>query len=187
MRAAVLTFAVMTSFVLGGCANNAYYQTRYAPTSSEESYSSGERLFWQEEHEVYALPSRPPALAANEVGADDDHRQRIDCVMPGPQLKSDRVAVGDGTEIHGHSRVDNLPMVTMRDERNGVPLPSLNGSQVGGWHDERELGASDDRPHLPVSGYDSRPVPVRGEGIDRHQSNIVAGTRDDEGWCPPKR
>ncbi len=186
MRAAVLTFAVMTSFVLGGCANNAYFQTRYLPTSSEETYSSSQRLFWSEDTQVYDLPSKPPALAS-EVGADDDHRARIDCAKPGPEWKADRVATGNGTAIQGRSQVDGLPLVGIHEERGGVPLPPERLAPTGAWHDERVLGARDTRAHEPISGYDQRPLPVPGEGINRNNHGLVAGMRDDEGWCPPTK
>lgn len=187
MRVAAITFAVVTLFVFGGCADNAYYQTRYMPTSSDESFSAGERLFWKEDAEVYDLPSRPPALAANEVDADDDHRPRIDCAPPGPKFQPERVAAGNGTEIRGNSRVDGLKVAAMRDNQTGVALPPDSAIRIIGWHEERERGARDDRPQDPVAGYDTRPQSVRGEGIDRGHVDTVAGMRDDEGWCPPKR
>lgn len=180
MRVAVLICAVVTTFVLGGCADNAYYQTRYMPTSSEESFSVGERLFWNEDSQIYELPSHPPALAANEVGADDDHRQRIDCASPGPKFQSPRVASGNGTEVRGNSQVNGLTVASMRDDHAGVALPPGPATPIGGWHDERELGAHDDRPQDPVAGYDTRPKPIRGEGIDRRPVQTVAGMRDDE-------
>lgn len=187
MRVAVLTFAVVTTFVLGGCADNAYYQTRYMPTSSEESYSAGERLFWKEDAQVYDLPSHPPALAANEVGADDDHRSRIDCAPPGVKFHAPLVASGNGTEVRGNSEVNGLQIASMRDDQAGVTLPPGPATPIGGWHGERELGAHDDRPQDSVAGFDTRPQSVGGEGINRRPAENLAGTRDDEGWCPPKR
>ena len=186
MRVAVLFFALMTSFVLGGCANNAYYQTRYMPTSSEETYSASQRLFWREDSQVYDLPSNPPALAS-EAGADDDHRVRADCAMPGPEWKTDRLAAGNGAAIQGRSQVDGVPLVSIHEERVGVPLSPERLAPTGGWHDERILGARDTRVHEPISGYDQRPIPVPGEGINRQSYGLVAGMRDDQNWCPPTK
>ena len=187
MRAAALTCAVMSMFVLGGCADNAYYQTRYMPTSSEESFGTGERFFWKEDAQIYDLPSHPPALAANEVGADDDHRQRRECALPGPKLKSQTVAAGNGTEIRGQSLVDGLRVAAMRDDESNPRMPANPATPIGGWHQETELGARDDRPQDPVAGTDTRPMSVRGEGIDRRPVDNLSIMREDEGWCPPKR
>lgn len=187
MRVSALLCAVVTTFAVGGCADNAYYQTRSMPTSSEESYGAGERLFWKEDAQVYDLPSHPPALEANDADADDDHRQRIDCAQPGPKFQSQRVAAGNGTEIHGKSSVDNLKVAAMREDRTGVGLPPGPATQIGGTHGERELGAHDDRPQDPVAGSDTRPKSVHGEGIDRRPATPLSSMRDEEGWCPPKR
>lgn len=187
MRVSALFCAVVTTFALGGCADNAYYQTRYMPTSSEESFGAGQQLFWQGDAQVYDLPSHPPALAANDIDSDDAHRQRIDCAQPGPKFKAQTVASGNGTEVRGRSSVDNLKVAAMRDDRTGVSLPPGPALPIGGTHGERELGAHDDRPQDPVAGTDTRPKSVRGEGIDRRPATPLSSMRDDEGWCPPKR
>ena len=186
MRFAFIAGAVATTFVLGGCADNAYYQTRYMPTSSEESYSTGERLFWTEDAHIYDLPSHPPALAANEVGADDDHRQRQDCALPGPKFLSPRVAAGNRPEIRGQSTVDGLRVAVMREDDSNPRIPANPATRMGVMQQERELGAHDDRPQDPVSATDSRTRSVRGEGIDRRPVDKLSVMRDDEGWCPPK-
>ena len=187
MRLAFFACAVATTFVLGGCADNAYYQTRYMPTSSEESYGAGERLFWTEDADIYHLPSHPPALAANEVGADDDHRQRKDCAQPGPKFNSQRVAAGNRTDVTGRSSVDGLRVAVMREDDSNPRIPANPATKMGGMHQERQIGAHDDRPQDPVSATESRTRSVRGEGLDRRPADTLSAMRADEGWCPPTR
>lgn len=187
MRVAALTAAVAAAtLALSGCADSVYYQTRYAPTSSEEAYSASERMFWHEDTEVYALPANPPALVTGTTDGDDDHRARRDCKPPGQQFKPFQVATGNGEDSHHHSVIPTLQVATMGEDPAHGPRTGPASSLVG-WHDETVPGAHDYREQPRVAGYEDRPKSVRGEGIDRRTPDPVAGVLDDEGWCPPRK
>ncbi len=183
----LLVTAAVASLGLGGCADNAYYQTRYTPTSSDESYSVTERMFWTEDREVYGLPANPPALATGETDGSDDHRKRLECQQPGQRFKSLQVATGNGSEIHGTSLVDSPTLVAQGDEQSGRGPGPDRRLPIAGEYDAPVNGALDHREVIPVAVKNERSASVRGEGIDRRPAEVLVGTRDDEGWCPPKR
>ena len=184
---AVLVPALLVPCLLltGGCADNVYYQTRYAPTSGEDTYSFSERLFQSEDREVYETPANPPALASGE---DDDHRSRVDCRKPGQDFKAGRVAAGGGTEIHGHGQSDGPPVARMEDEPllGRGPGPDTP-PKMADWHDAGTPGARERPGLVPVANYDTRPTSQVASGIGMRQAELLAGTREDATWCPPQR
>lgn len=182
MRLALVPVALAV-LALSGCANSVYYQTRYAPTSSEQSFGFGERLFWSEDKEVYELPANPPAIATDD---EDLHRSRVECREPGQQFKPGQVATGGGTEVHGTSLVDGPTVGTMGDDTTPRSPRPERPQPISGWHDEPRYGTRETRDPVKVVGPNLTPISAApGSRIDKIAPNPISTIGDDTGWCPP--
>ncbi len=172
-------------FLLAGCADSIYYQTRYAPTSSSGSFSIGERMFRTEDNEVYELPANPPALATAQ---EDSHRSRVDCRRPGQAFKSNPIAGIDGDEIHGNPDGSVTPIARMSNDLELAKSPGPGAPQpLAGWQDEGRYGARERRDPPKVGGAEDRPASVPGSGTTVIAPNKIATIDNDTGWCPPQR
>ena len=176
---------LILGLALGGCADNAYYQSRAMPTSSEESFGFGERLFWHGDSEAYELPAKPPAREGNE---DELHRSRVDCRQPGQHFQPQPiVAIADPVTHNiqgGYPRsvggYDDRPQISTGDTTR-KPTPLV------GWTEVQEPGARDRLPGNAVAGYDDRQVSQRPSGLDRSPATRISAIGTDDGWCPPKK
>jgi hypothetical protein len=172
-------------FLLAGCADSIYYQTRYAPTSSSGSFSIGERMFRTEDKEVYELPANPPALATEQ---EDGHRSRIDCRRPGQAFKPNPIAGIEGDEIRGNPDGSVTPIARMSNDLELAKSPGPGAPQpLAGWQDEGRYGARERRDPPKVGGMEDRPASVSGSGTKVIAPNKIAAIDNDTGWCPPKR
>ncbi len=163
--------------IVGGCTSHReYYQTRYVPSSSEESYSSLARTSWKGDKEVFELPSQP-------AGTGDLHRQRRPCALPGPRFKPDAM-VGTHDELAGHSAASNDLMGAM-DSR---PVP---GRELGPqW--AYPIGTMGNRPPGPVYPK-TRPDqmgamrPAVNQGPTTIRSDVLGGIRPQakDDYCLP--
>jgi hypothetical protein len=185
MRLAPLVLPALVLCCLTGCANSVYYQSRYAPTSSSQSFGVGERIFWTEDKEVYELPANPPAISTDE---EDEHRSRRDCLQPGQNFKAPQVASGGGTEIRGLGGANGPKVAAMADESGIHKAPGPGPAvAIAGWEDEARYGTRERTFLVPVAGNQGPITAAPGSGINRIPPNRVAGIGDDTGWCPPAK
>lgn len=171
---------------LSGCGGDyLYYQTRYIPTSSEQSFSPSAQWFWTENKEVYELPSNPPALAS--VEGQNDHRQRVDCKPPGPVFKPEALAKYGKGQGNGRGEVDGTEMASMGQPSGIPPAPKARDPRaLGGWGNDHQYGPDEVRPVRVVGLSDKLPqVPLYTDGTIKPKP--MATTGSDEGWCPPKQ
>ncbi len=169
--------------VLGGCADNVYYQTRYVP-SEGGAFSGMDGMFRREDPEVYELPANPPALASDDE--DRAHRPRVDCRAPGVRFKARRVAGSGEPEAESRSTNEGLVVARLSDDPAAVvsPRPDPRPAIVG-IHEEYRYGAPESRGPIPVAGTEDRPVSMRATGIDRRPARPIAAIGDRDDWCPP--
>ena len=176
---------LMLGLVLGGCADNAYYQARSMPTSSEESFGFGERLFWRGDSEVYELPARPPARERNE---DEAHRSRADCLPPGQHFLPTTIASIDDpktSNIQGHA----VGPIGGYDDRPRIPTDRTprQATTLVGWEETQEVGAREPLPQQRIGGYDDRQKSQRASGSQNVPATPISALGEPEGWCPPPK
>lgn len=182
----LLGLTVLALACLSGCGGDyLYYQTRYIPTSSEQSFSPSARWFRTEDREVYELPANPPALAS--VEGQDDHRARVDCKPPGPTFKPQPLASYGPEQRRGRGEVDSPDMAQMAGPSGIPPAPKRRepGPQ-GGWQNERLYGPNESRRLTDVAQMDAGPHVPRNTDTSI-SSDKMATTGPDDSWCPPAR
>ncbi len=174
---------LMLAIALGGCADNAYYQSRSMPTSSEESFGFGERLFWRGDKEVYELPARPPAREQNE---DETHRSRVDCQPPGQHFLPVTIAsIHD--EKPGHIQAPVSGPIGGYDDRPRIPADRTPGkaSSLVAWEEVHQVGAREPLPQQGIGGYDDRQQSQRASGSQNMPATKISALGEPEGWCAP--
>lgn len=184
IRSIGLVVALTAVVCFSGCSNKyMYYQTRYTPTSSEQSFSPSARLFWTENDEVYELPSNPPAVAS--VEGIDDHRSRIDCKTPGPAFKPEKIAAYGPGQAPGRGEIPASDLAHLDDRRELPPAPRRPPTEVAALGNEHLYGPNEPRPVTDIGGSDEGPYVKRNtEGTLK--AHAIVGIGADNGWCPPK-